>query len=67
MDFAIQSVKYLCPFGSTSQAEVAEVEDVVINAYHPIPIGYKCFIHVIDILKRTIAELQYISMIEVGV
>ena len=48
-------------------AEVAEVKDVVINADCPIPIGYKRFIHVVDILKRTIAELQYVGMIEVGV
>ena len=67
VDFAIQSVKYLCPFGSTSQTEVAEVEYVVIRADDLIPIGYKRFIHVIDILKRTIAELKYVSMIEVGV
>ena len=62
IDFTIQAIKHLCPFGSTTQTEIAQVEYCVIGSNDIIPVCYHGLIHLLYILERTVAEAYDIRM-----
>ena len=43
------------------------MENCIIGFYHPIPISNQCFIHLIHILKRTMAETNDIRMAKMSI
>ena len=65
--FPVQPVQNIYPFGRTSQTEVAQVKHDILRTDHAVPVGNHRFIHVRYILERSVTELDYISVIEVGV
>lgn len=67
VDSAVQTVKNLIPLISTSETEVTEMEYGIIRADYIVPVGDDGFIHLVDILEWTIAILQYVGVIEMGV
>ena len=67
IDFAIQTVKYLCPFCRTTQAEIAQVENGVIFTYRIVPIRYHHLVHLLYVLERTIAKPNDVRMIEMRI
>ena len=67
INFAIQTVEYLCPFCRTSQAEIAQVENRIIFTYHAVPICYHHLVHLLYVLERTIAKPDDVRMIEMRI
>ena len=67
VDSAVQTVKNLIPFFSSSETEVSEMEDYIIRSNHSVPVSDDGFIHLAYSLERTIAIMQYVGMIEMGV
>jgi hypothetical protein len=67
IDLSVQTVEYLCPFGSSAQAKIAQVKNCIIFIYHAIPICYQCLIHLRHVLERTIAKTNDVRMIEVRI
>ena len=47
INFAIQTVEYLCPFCRTTQTEIAQVENGVIFTYRIVPIRYHHLVHLL--------------------
>ena len=43
------------------------MEYCIVYSHNPIPIFYHRFIHLLHILKRSVAELDDVRMVEVGV
>lgn len=66
-DSAVQTVENLIPFFSSSEAEVTEMEYDIIRSYHFVPVGDDGLVHLVNSLERTIAILQYVGVIEMGV
>ena len=66
-DSTIKAVEHLCPLGSTTQAEIAQVEYCVIGPDYPVPIRYQRFIHLLHILERSVAELDDVRMVKMRV
>ena len=67
IDSAIQTVENLIPLSSSTETKVSEMEDYIIRPNHVVPVSDDGFVHLIDSLERTIAILQYVGMIEMGV
>lgn len=67
IDSAIQTIYNLIPFIGSTETEVTEMEYDIIRANHIVPVGDYGFIHLTDCLERTIAILQYVGVIEMGV
>ena len=67
IEFAVQTVKYLCPFCRTTQAEIAQVENGVIFTYRIVPIRYHHLVHLLYVLERTIAKPDDVRMIEMRI
>ena len=67
IDSTIQTVEHFGPLSSSTQTEVAQVKYCVIGSDYPIPIFYHRFIHLLHILKRSVAELDDVRMVEMGV
>ena len=67
VNFPVQPVQYIYPFGRTSQAEIPQVEYDILRSYHTVPVGNNCFIHVWHILERSVAEPDDIGVVEVSV
>lgn len=64
---AVESVENIVPFCSPTKAEVSEMEYYVVRTHNPVPVADYHFIHLPDILKRTVAIMQYICVVEVGI
>ena len=67
VDSAVQTVEKLIPLFSSTETEVSEMEDYIIRPNHIVPVSDDGFVHLIDSLERTIAILQYVGVIEMGV
>lgn len=67
VDPTVQTVENLIPLFSSTETEISEMEDYIIRAYYTIPVRDNGFVHLIDSLERTIAILQYVGMVEMGV
>lgn len=67
VDSAIQTVENLIPLSSSTETKVSEMEDYIIRPNHVVPVSDDGFVHLIDSLERTIAILQYVGVIEMGV
>lgn len=67
IDLAVETVKNLIPFISSTKTEVSEMEDYIIRPNHIVPVSDDGFVHLIDSLERAIAILQYVGVIEMGV
>ena len=66
-DLSIQSVEHFGPLSSTTQAEISQVEYCVIGPDYPVPIRYQRFVHLLHILERSVAELDDVRMVEMGI
>jgi hypothetical protein len=67
IDLTVQPIQNLCPFGSTAQAEITQVEYRIIVSYGTVPVCYQGLIHLLYILERTVAETYDIRMIEMRI
>jgi hypothetical protein len=67
IDLTVQPIQYLCPFGSTTQAKITQVEYRIIGSYDAVPVRYQGLIHLLYILERTIAEAYDIRMVEMRI
>ena len=67
IDSAIKAVEHFGPLSSTTQTEVAQVKHCVIGPDYPVPIVNQCLIHLLHILERSVAELDDVRVIEMGV
>lgn len=67
MDFPMQSVQNALPIRLTAQTEVSKMVYRVMTAYHLIPIVHQHILHLLHILKRALAHLNYPTMAEMGV
>lgn len=59
--------RHLCPFCCTTKAEVSKVKHVIVHTDNAIPVRYHRLVHLFNVLEGTIAELQYVGMVEVCV
>lgn len=67
VDSAVQTVENLIPLFSTSEAEVTEMEYDIIRTDQIVPVSDDGFVHLTYSFERTIAILQYVGVIEMGV
>ena len=67
IDFSIKAVEHFCPLSGTTQAEIAQVEYCIVWFYDAIPIRDYRLVHLFHILERSVAELDDICVIEMGV
>ena len=67
IDPAVETVKSLIPFISSTETEVSEMEYDIIRANHIVPVSDDGFIHLTDCLEWTVAISQYVGMVEVGI
>ena len=65
--FPVQPIQYVYPFGRTAKTEIAQVKHDILWADHAVPVGNNRFIHVRHILEGSVAELDDIGVVEVGV
>ena len=67
INLAVQSVKHFRPFGSTTQTEVTQVKHCIVHSHDTIPIRDYRLVHLLHVLERSVAELDDVRMIEMGV
>lgn len=64
---AIEPIKNAIPLVCTAETEVSEMKHYIIRPYNIVPISYDCLVHVMDVAEWTLAVVDYIRMVEVGI
>ena len=67
IDPAVETVKSLIPFISSTETEVSEMEYDIIRTDHIVLVRDDGFIHLTDCFEWAVAVSQYVGMVEVSV
>ena len=65
--FAVQTIKYLGPFGGSSQTEITQVEYGVIGLDYSVPVLNQRLVHLVYVLEWAVAESDYVGMVEMRI
>ena len=67
IDSAVETVENPVPLIGTSKTEVAEMKHYIIRSDCIVPVRYDCLVHIMYVAKRTLAVVDYIRMVEMGI
>ena len=67
IDSAVETVENPVPLVGAAKAEVAEMKHYIIRADYIVPVHYNHLVHFMNVAERTLAVVDYIRMVEMGI